>query len=259
MSHSTGRLVPVSPARRIGPDSGIPAPTPPVWEFLFTPEPALEGGTPRFVILHLTDMSFPAGTRLEVDVRYGTDRFTTDGDAFTRPIDPVPGPISIKYFGNGSAVGGVTLAEYASGEMKTTGPGGTDTDNTRTTNPDVFLEFLEGGRYREPNFETRARCGSSFDWTNVVCSPTTPAETAAAAAVCLIVVREEELVLSTCTGTLIGPDLVLSGVLMSGSCAPGVRVGVPVVRAAMHAEQILAHCEKDRNDGREGDRPSRDS
>ena len=144
MSHSTGRLVPVSPARRIGPDSGIPTPTPPVWEFLFTPEPALEGGTPRFVILHFTDMSFPAGTRLEVNVRYGTDTFTTDGDAFTRPIDPVPGPISIKYFGNGSAVGGVTLAEYASGEMKTTGPGGTDTDNTRTTNPDVFLEFLEG-------------------------------------------------------------------------------------------------------------------
>jgi hypothetical protein len=79
MSHSIGRLVTITPEQRIGPDSGAVTPMPPVWEFLFTSEPAVEGGTPRFVILHFMDMSFPAGTRLEVDVRYGKDVFTVNG------------------------------------------------------------------------------------------------------------------------------------------------------------------------------------
>jgi hypothetical protein len=209
MSHSIGRVVAVPGTPRIGPDSGAPSSTPDVWEFLFTPQPALEGGTPRLVILHFTSMVFPAGTHLEVNVRYGVDRFSTDGEAFTRPIDPVPGPISIKYFGNGSALGGVTFGEYASGELKTTGPGAPGTDDGRQTHCDVFLEFLEGGKYREPIYETRGRCGATFDWENVACSPT-PAEEAAARATCLIVSRDVSLTLSTCTGTLIGPDLVLT-------------------------------------------------
>ena len=208
MSHSIGRVVAVSGSPRIGPDGG-PTPTPGVWEFAFTPAPALEGGSARLVILHFTDMSFPLGTRLEVNVRYGIDKFTVNGDAWTRPIDPVPGPISIKYFGNGSPTGGVTFTEYASGELKTTGPGAPGTDDGRQTNPDLFLEFLEGGKYREPLYETRARCGPTFDWENVVCSPT-PAEAAAANAVCMMIVRDVDLILSTCTGTLIDDDLVLT-------------------------------------------------
>ena len=207
MSHSIGRVVAVAGAPRIGPDSGGPTPPGDVWEFPFTPGPALEGGAARLVILHFTGMVFPAGTHLEVDVRYGTDRFDVDGEGWTRPIDPVPGPISIKYFSGGSATGGVTFGEYASGELKTTGVPGTV--DGRQTNPDFFLEFLEGGKYREPIFETRARCGPTFDWENVVCGLTANEE-AAAKAVCIIVSRDVPLILSTCSGTLIGPDLVLT-------------------------------------------------
>jgi hypothetical protein len=203
MSHSIGRMVSITPIV-FGPGG--------VLTHGFVPQDALTGGKPRFVILHFTSMTFPAGSSLRVNVGYGgpgydVDVFTTDGDAWTRPIDPTPGPIQITWTG---AAGGATLAEYASGEPITTGVPGTDTG--RTTNPDVFLRgLLPDGTYQEPVFETRGRCGSAFDWENMVCGPNA-AEAAAGKAVCMIVSREtaEGLVVSTCSGTLIGPDLILS-------------------------------------------------
>jgi hypothetical protein len=209
MSHSIGRLVVLAVPVRIGPDSGTAPTGPNSWQFQFTPEPALEGGGARLVILHFTNMVFPPGARLDVDVRYGTDSFSANGEAWTRPINPVPGPITVTYVGNGTPTGGVTLAEYASGELKTTGPDAPGTDYGRQTNPDVFLEFLENGLYREPIYETRGRCGATFDWENVVCN-LSPIEAHAAKATCMIVSRDVPLILSTCGGTLIGPDLVIT-------------------------------------------------
>jgi hypothetical protein len=120
VSHNIGRIVPVA-GLRVGPDTGD-APSPAgTWERTFTPQPALAGGTPRFVILHFTALDLPGASRVEVDLGYGQDVFTAaqGNDVWTRPIDPTAGPIRIRYLGPGPT-GGLTLAEYGSGEPWTT-------------------------------------------------------------------------------------------------------------------------------------------
>ena len=91
MSHNVGRIVTVT-GTRIGPDTGTPPTTPGVWELAFTPQPALTGGTPRFVLLHLTAMSLPGTSRVEVELGYSQDVFTvaSGADVWTRPVDPAP-------------------------------------------------------------------------------------------------------------------------------------------------------------------------
>lgn len=202
MSHNVGRVVPLG--TRIGPDSGAPATVPGMWQFDFTPGPAPLGGSPRFVMLHFNAMSFPGSARLEVDLRYDTDRFdATDGaDAWSRPIDPLPGPIAIRYFGSGPS-GGVTLAEYGSGEPTITGTPGTFVGSR--TNPDIFLHT---NPYVEPIYETRLQCGP-FDWLNAAAAAPGSIAEQCARAVCMIIAVHEDHV-STCSATLIGPDLVLT-------------------------------------------------
>jgi hypothetical protein len=212
MSHNCGPIVPVG--SRIGPDSGATATAPGVWEFLLTPQPAATGGRPRFVILHFVNLQFPGASRLEVDVRYGTDTFTgaSGADGWTRPIDPVPGPIRIRYFGSGTN-GGVTLSEYGSGEPTVTGTPGTT--NGSRTNVDLFLHT---NPYVEPIYETRLKCGV-FDWQNIACAASGSVEASAAKAVCCFVCvhRHDDGTrsVSTCTGTLIDENLVL----MAQHCA----------------------------------------
>ena len=89
MSHNVGRIVTLT-GTRIGPDTGTPPTSPGVWELAFTPQPALTGGAPRFVLLHLTAMSLPGTSRVEVELGYSQDVFTaTSGtDVWTRPVDP---------------------------------------------------------------------------------------------------------------------------------------------------------------------------
>jgi hypothetical protein len=206
MSHNIGRVIGVG--TRIGPDSGTPATVPGEWRFDFTPGPAPGGGSPRFVILHFDAMSFPGTSRLEVNVRYGVDRFDagSGADAWTRPVDPLPGSVRVTYFGSG-AIGGVTLLEYGSGEPTQTGTPGDPFGSL--TNPDVFLHT---NPYVEPTYETRLKCGV-FDWQNAACAAAGSLEELTARAVCVIVAAHTHttgLALSTCSGTLIGPDLVLT-------------------------------------------------
>src|SRR5262249_44128039 len=171
MSHSIGRMVSITPIV-FGPGG--------VLSHGFVPQDALTGGKPRFVILHFSSMTFSGGAQLKVNVGYGgpgsdVDIFTTNGDGWTRPIDPTPGPIQINWVGGS---GSATLAEYASGEPVTKGTPGTDSG--LTTNPDVFLEALDvQGKYVEPVYETRGQCGGAFDWKNMTCTPLTAAEEAA--------------------------------------------------------------------------------
>jgi hypothetical protein len=239
MSHEIGRIVGVG--TRIGPDAGPPS-TPGVWEFLFTPSPALPGGDPRAVILHLAAMSFPAGARLEVDLRYGTDTFSAGADVWTRPIDPKPGPVRIRYFGAGTT-GGVTLAEYASAEPTQTGIPGQTLGSL--TNPDFFLHT---DPYVEPTYETRLQCGV-FDWENAACAAAGSVEAATVGAVCVIVAvhshPDGSRGLSSCSGTLIGPDVVLTAShcatspdeleVRSGSVCFGFQTTCPGARPAGYA------------------------
>ncbi len=162
MSHTCGRVVTVG--TRLGPDTNAPQSGVGYWELMYTPQPALSGGDPRFVMLHFDNLAFAGNARLEVDLRYDTDTFmsASGADAWTRPIDTKPGPIRIRYYGSG-AVGGATLAEYGSGEPTETGTPG-DPYGSLT---DVDL-FLHTNPYVEPIYETRLKCGV-FDWQNIAC------------------------------------------------------------------------------------------
>ncbi len=208
MSHNLGRIVPHG--TRIGPDSGAAPTSPSMWQFNFTPGPAPLGGSPRFVILHFNAMSFPAGARLEVDLRYATDRFdaASGADAWSRPIDPGPGAIVIRYFGAGPT-GGVTLLEYGSGEPTVTGTPGTAAGSR--TNPDPFLHT---NPYVEPDYETRLKCGP-FDWLNAASAAPGSIEDQCAKAVCVILVVHDGHV-SSCSATLIDADLVLTALHCMG-------------------------------------------
>ena len=207
MSHAIGRIVPVG--TRIGPDSGAPVGSGGFWQFDFTPQPALMGGEPRFVILHFNAMSFPSpGFRLDVSLRYETEQFTAASgtDIWTRPIDPRGTPIRIRYYGSGTS-GGVTLLEYGSGEPTTTGTPGTAAGSLTNTDP-----FLHTDPYVEPTYETRVRCGV-FDWQNAAyADPGSPEELAAQAVGCLIVAHPHgtTVALSSCSGTLIAPNRFLT-------------------------------------------------
>jgi hypothetical protein len=116
MSHVTGTVQPVSPAaKKIGPDFG-PATNPPdTWTLNFAHVPAPTGT--KLLILHFTGASLPANNRLEVDIGYDMDVFTSaDGtDFWTRPINihALAGElVPIRYITDGAATGGVQLDQY---------------------------------------------------------------------------------------------------------------------------------------------------
>src|SRR5689334_3239213 len=87
MSHVVGTVQFVMPGAVIGPDSGAIPISPNTWalDFAHTPAPT---GT-KFLILHFSGAQLPASNRLEVDLGYDTDVFTSaDGaDFWTRPVN----------------------------------------------------------------------------------------------------------------------------------------------------------------------------
>lgn len=211
MSHRIGTFHVVPPTVTIGPDSGSPATSPNTWLLNFAPDPAPTGT--KFVLLHFNGVSFPASNRLEVDLGYDTDVFTAaDGpDFWTRPIKLTgAGTVAIRYITNGSAAGHVVLAEYGRGEpMESVIT--TDPAFHNHTNPDIFL--LDSP-YVEPSYETRGFCGTTPNWENIGCVPGSDVRSNVAQSVCLFIhveIDDEngQTDLSTCTATLIGPDLLL--------------------------------------------------
>jgi hypothetical protein len=211
MSHRIGTVNPLPTTLQFGPDFGPPT-SPGIWLQVFTPPSAAAPGT-RFVILHFTGAALPAANRVEVDLGYDKDVFTSaDGsDFYTRPIRlSAGGSVSIRYITNGSASGQITLIEYGRGEnmesVNTTNPG-----YHNKTNPDVFLI---DSPYLEPLYETRGTCGSTPNWENVACLPAGDIRATVAQSVCVFVhieINENTGLpdLSSCSGTLIAPDLVL--------------------------------------------------
>lgn len=169
---------------------------------------------PRFVILHLTALDLPGASRVEIDLGYGQDVFTAgpETDVWTRPIDPNGGPIRIRFVGT-APNGGVTLAEYGSGEPWTTTYPTTPNDLTylnSVTNADLFLHT---DPYAEPTYQTWLRCGGTFDWTNAACLAAGSTAIETARAVCMIVAlhrHDGQRLISTCSGTLIDTNLVLT-------------------------------------------------
>ena len=207
MSHTTGRII--ARNHRVGPDSGSPATTPGRWEWTVPIDPAAQGGgPPRFVMLHFTAAKLSGGSVLELDLGYGVDRWdaSSGGSFWSRPIDSRAMAVTVGFIGT---TGGVTVAEYASSEPTTVGVPGTAYGSTTNCDP-----FLHTNPYQEPVYETRLFCNGAFDWDNARPAATTAGERAAVDATGMIVAVHRHdaasWALSTCSGTLIGPDLFLT-------------------------------------------------
>src|ERR1700730_3190208 len=217
MSHRIGRLVPKG--QRIGPDSGLPFSTPGGWIYDLAVGPALVGGSASFVMLHFSGAVFGPGAVVKVDLGYDVDLFTAalGAEFWTRPLDPVRFGQSVRVTFSGT-LGGVTLVEYGSGEPIDSNefpynPGEFEGSHS---DPDVFLH---NSPYVEPVYETRLKCHNPFAWLQAA-SASTPGEKLGVAATGIIVMTETVTPqhppgpvmteLSSCSGTLIGPDLYLT-------------------------------------------------
>jgi von Willebrand factor type A domain/Trypsin-like peptidase domain len=218
MSHIVGTLQTVAPPIKIGPDSG-PATNPPnTWTLKFQHTPAPTGT--KLLMLHFANASLPASNRLEVDLGYDgadtMDVFTSaDGaDFWTRPVNVAAfadGKVPIRYIRNGGgATGSVTLDKYGRGERHSG-----DQDQTALSNCDPFLLDVT---YTEPKYDPFWFCSQPPNWENInAITAAGDIRLAAARSVGMIIhVDQTEFlvpqidVLSTCSVTLIGPDLVIT-------------------------------------------------
>ena len=217
MSHIVGTLQTIAPPLVIGPDAGT-APNPPgTWSLAFQHVPAPTGT--KLLILHFTNVSLPASNRLEVELGYGgadtVDTFTSaDGtDFWTRPVNVGAfgdGKVPIRYVTNGAATGSATLDSYGRGERHSG-----DQDAAALSNCDPFL--LDPV-YVEPIYDPFWFCSGPPNWEdeNCVAPPGDwRLEVAKSVGMIIHVDKSEFLVpqidiLSTCSVTLIGPDLVVT-------------------------------------------------
>lgn len=218
MSHATGTHVTLPGPQGIGPAFGapdhldfVPAPAPP---------PVTPPGGIKLLILHFSNASFPGNSRLEVALGYGTDVFTSaDGAEFwTRPINAslFPGGVSITYFPDGG--GGVQLISYGRGERhEEEDPGGAH-DSYSNCDP-----FLKDGNYTEPQYDPFWFCGVTPQWENVAALPDSIQKQVAASACMLVAVHGDHV--STCSATLVGPDLVIT----AGHCVTDPDMEVPTM------------------------------
>jgi hypothetical protein len=154
----------------------------------------------KFLILEITASAGSTGDRVEVDLGYGTDVFNlTPGQRFwTRPVGG--SSVTLRYLDNGDGVGGAVVDRYGRGEQ---------INLFQTTSPFV-----------DPTFSTAGFCGGGPSWQNVAClsdaDPTQALMKTVAKSVGMAVMigpRSESdptIVVSSCTATLIAPDLVLT-------------------------------------------------
>jgi hypothetical protein len=216
MSHVVGTVQAVAPVT-IGPDSGNPPDDPNTWVHELTP-PAPPIGLTKLVILHFHSASLPASNRVEVDLGYDTDVFTAaSGNEFwTRPVDVAQfgGKAVIKYITDGAPNGGVVFDRYGRGEQHAG-----EQDPTSISNCDPFLvdpvimnatEF-----FREPNhYDPSWLCHVPPQWDNSGCIPADDIRATVARSVGMIYHAHEPMddphVLTTCTVTLVGADLVFT-------------------------------------------------
>lgn len=206
MSHRTGTLQTVTPAIQIGPDTGAAPTVGNTWAHDFAHTPALTGT--KFVILHFQNVNFPPGNRLEVDLGYDTDVFTSaDGNQFwTRPVNIYAlagGLVPIRYVADGSLNGSVELDRYGRGERLSG-----EQDPTALSNSDPFQELPV---YVEPIYDPFWYCDEPPNWENAACVAPPDVRASVARSVGMIVtVHEADDIVSTCSATLVDADKVLT-------------------------------------------------
>jgi hypothetical protein len=200
MSHNLGRVV--SDGRTFSQTDGLD----------LTPSPGPLGG-PRFVILHFVDVNLSGAAKLTVELGYGTDVFNKNSGAsfWTRPADTSVAPIRIRITGG---TGSARLLEFGAGEPSVSPGVAAGQPCGSQSNPDPFLQT---NPYQDPFFETRLKCNNAFDFVNAACAlpdvPDAIKNRVAAATGIIVEVHRDPATgahVSSCSGTLIAPDLFLT-------------------------------------------------
>lgn len=204
MSHITGTVQVLGAPVTIGPASGTPPTGPDTWALDFAHTPAPDGS--KFVMLHFQNASLPGANRLEVDLGYDTDVFTSaeGGSFWTRPVNihVLPGGlVPIRYIASGAPAGSVQLDSYGRGERHAGEPGHPSISNSDPFLPDAV--------YTEPTYDPFWFCSPPPNWENVGCIPGSDLRRQVARSVGMIVSIHGDTV-STCTITLVDADKVIS-------------------------------------------------
>ena len=200
MSHSVGKVQALGTPTTIGPGTTkFPIP--------LSSQP---GGT-KFLMLHFQNLKFKAGDKLQVNLGYATDTFTSaDGPAFwTRPVNvyAFPAGAEITYVpGGADHSGSVQLDQFGRGERQTA----TETGHVSLSNCDPFYQ----GNYQEPkpeDYDPFWTCTNSFNWENAAAvTDGSDVRARVARSVGMILSLDDGGSLSTCSVTLVGPDMVIS-------------------------------------------------
>jgi hypothetical protein len=162
-------------------------------------------------MLHFTSAALGAGDRIEVPLGYDTDIFdATDGLNFwSRPIKG--NSVDIFFVDGGSGTGQASLTEFGRGEG--TQLGGANASAGGNANGDIFMIDTP---FVDPTFFNSAGVcpsGASPSWENVAVLPAGVMRDTARSVGMLIDAHGGDV--STCSATLIGPDLILT----AGHCA----------------------------------------
>jgi hypothetical protein len=212
MSHITGTVQVLGVPLTIGPGSGSPPTSPPnTWaiDFAHTPAP---GGT-KLLMLHFQNVGLPGANRLEVDLGYDTDVFTSadGGEFWTRPINVRAfgsGNVPVRYITSGAPAGSAQIDRYGRGERHAGEPGHPSFSNSDP--------FLPDSVYTEPTYDPFWYCADPPNWENARCILDGDIRAQVAKSVGMIVtvhppstaVPAEHL--STCSVTLVDVDKVIS-------------------------------------------------
>jgi V8-like Glu-specific endopeptidase len=182
----------------IGPATGAPTTPPNIWAYAFPVDPAA-----KHVMLHFNGAALGAGDHIEVDLGYDTDRYDSSWgpDYWSRPIRG-DAPVNIRYVrGGGAGSASVTLDQYMRGEALIG-------DGSAKANGDMFLIDSPFAATTYQYAEGKYPPGSAPDWENIACPlPAVMVDTARS--VGMYVHRDKENI-SSCTCTLIAPDLVIT-------------------------------------------------
>ncbi len=224
----------------LGPDTGDPETAPGTWAKEF-PHALAPGGT-KFVIVHFTGVSLPAANRLEVDLGYDTDVFTSsDGDDFwTRPVNvsQVGGGthVPVRYVTDGSGSGQASVDRYGRGEsLPDVKPLHDSITNCDPFLPGPWVEplFPHQPGPPVPKYDPYWICDKSSPpaWENVRCAGAADVRRVASHSVGMIVTvhgPSDDLPqdsVSTCSVTLIDSDLVVLAAHCLAVAGPGSGPG----------------------------------
>ncbi len=198
MSHNLGSVIALGAPVHIGPATGPPTTPPNIWAYSFPVDPAA-----KWVMLHFNGASLGAGDHIEVDLGYDVDRYDLSwgADYWSRPVKG-GAAVAVRYVrGGGPAGASVTLDQYMRGDALIG-------DGSSKANGDMFLidspfaaptYQYAGGKYPP---------GSAPTWENVACAlPAVMTNTARSVG---MYVHRDGSIVSSCTCTLIAPDLIIT-------------------------------------------------